>query len=173
VSGKTIEKERLGIRSSVMRRVAGYFATGVAVVTTRDESGRVYGLTMNAVSSLSLDPSLFLICVDRTSKSLCALLESEVFAINFLAREQEELSRVFASKVEDKFAGVGYHTSLTGAPLLDGALAAVECSVIDTYPGGDHVIVSGQVENVEITGGEPLLFYQGGYAGLSRDRRTS
>lgn len=155
------------VESVQLRQVAGHFATGVTVVTSRDGSGEFCGLTMNAVSSLSLDPPLFLICVDRKSKSLQTILESGVFAINVLARDQEEVSGIFASKVENKFAEVDYRLGVTEVPLLDGTVASIECRVVDSYPGGDHVIICGQVENAEVNGGEPLLFYQGGYAELS------
>lgn len=155
------------MRAAELRHAAGHFATGVAVVTTRDNDGEFYGLTMNAVTSLSLDPPLFLICVDKTSDTLPALLESRVFAINILAHEQEPISRVFASKEKDKFAGIGYHIGETGVPLLSDTLATIECRIAETYPGGDHVILLGQVERTEVDDkGEPLLFYRGGYAEL-------
>lgn len=155
------------MRAAELRRAAGHFATGVTVVTTRDGKGEFYGLTMNAITALSLEPPLFLICVDNTSDTLPALSESGVFAINVLAHDQEVISRVFATKDKDKFVGIGHHVGETGAPLIDDTLAAIECQVTETYPGGDHVVVLGQVERIEVNDkGEPLLFYRGRYAEL-------
>lgn len=157
-------KER---EAAELRLAAGHFATGVTVVTTRDEDGESYGLTVNAITSLSLEPPLFLICVDKTTDTLPSLLESRVFAINVLAHDQEAISRVFATKGNDKFAGIGYHTGETGAPLIDDTLVTIECRITDTYPGGDHVVILGRVERFEVNDkSEPLLFYRGGYAGL-------
>jgi flavin reductase (DIM6/NTAB) family NADH-FMN oxidoreductase RutF len=155
------------MQAAELRHAAGHFATGVAVITTRDENGEFYGLTMNAVTCLSLEPPLFLICVDNKSDTLPVLLESRVFAINILAHDQETLSRVFASKGKDKFEGIGYHIGETGAPLLNDTLAAIECRISETYPGGDHVVILGRVERIEVNDkSEPLLFYRGGYAEL-------
>ena len=155
------------MQTAELRQVAGLFATGVAVITTRDKDSEFYGLTMNAMASLSLKPSLFLICVDNASDTLPALLESSVFAINILARDQEHISRIFASKEKDKFEGVGYHVGETGVPLLDDTLATIECRLYETYPGGDHIILVGQVERTEVNDqSEPLVFYRGGYAEL-------
>ena len=157
------------LEAAELRHVAGQFATGVVVVTTRDEDGAPYGLTMNAMTSLSLYPPLFLICVDNASDTLPVLLESRVFVVNVLADDQESISRVFASKGTDKFDGIGYHAGETGAPLFDGTLATIDCRVVETYPGGDHTILLSEVERTEVDDKkEPLLFYRGDYAELKR-----
>jgi flavin reductase (DIM6/NTAB) family NADH-FMN oxidoreductase RutF len=149
------------------RRVMGQFATGVTVVTTRlgDE---VHGLTANAVCSVSLEPLLVLVCVDHAADTHPLLEKSGVFAVNILSDEQEGLSRVFAGPTEEK-AGrletMGYRTAATGAPIIEGCLAYLDCRVVAAYPGGDHTIFVGQVEEAEI--GEdvpPLLFFRGRYA---------
>ena len=156
------------LENTTLRRAAGHFATGVTVVTTRNRDGELSGLTMNALTCLSLDPPLFLICVGNASDTLPVLLENRSFAINILARDQESISWVFASKDEDKFDGIAYRIGETGSPLLEDVLATVECRITETYPGGDHVIILGRVERTGVHDHktEPLLFYRGGYAEL-------
>lgn len=151
-----------------LRSFAACMPTGVTVVTTRDADGALLGLTMNAVTSLSLGPPLFLICVDHGSATRRALRHSGVFAINVLAHDQEQLSRLFASKGPDKLVGVGYALGRLGVPLLDGALAVAECRVQEVFRGGDHDIVTGLVEWTQVRAGEPLLFHGGAYARLRR-----
>lgn len=149
-----------------LRLFAGHFPTGVAVVTTRDRNGQNYGITINAVTSLSLDPALLLICLDSRSNTLPAVLDSGGFCLHVLGAHQEHLSRTFASKHEDKFSMVEFQTSPNGSPLLEGVVAASECRVTSVHPGGDHTIVVAAVEQVHMAGGEPLLFHRGAYAKL-------
>jgi flavin reductase (DIM6/NTAB) family NADH-FMN oxidoreductase RutF len=150
-----------------LRRIMGQFATGVTILTTRDAAGAVYGLTANAVSSLSLVPPLLLICIDRKAESFPHFLASRVFAMNILSTAQEELSGRFAKSGGDKFAGVSYRLGTLGAPLLDGALAWAECRIVVTHEAGDHVIHVGEVEAADAPGGDPLLFFQGRYRRLA------
>ena len=144
------------------RTAMGHFASGVTVVTTRDGDEPV-GLTVSAFCSLSLDPPLVLICIDQNVTSHDAISSAGRFAVNILGTEQEELSRRFASRMDDKFEGVGTTQGLGGVPLLSGSLANVECRLRDRLPGGDHTIFVGEVENVEIGEGEPLLYFRSGY----------
>lgn len=148
------------------RRVLGHFATGVTIVTTCDGDGRPTGLTVSAFCSLSLDPPLVLVCVDHKSQSYPALRDSGRFAINVLCREQEDASRRFASTRLDKFEGVPYTLSALRLPLLDGALAHIECTTATQYPQGDHTIFVGRVERAHASHGEPLLYHRGRYARL-------
>ncbi len=154
------------ITSTDLRSFAGQFATGVAVVTTRSAEGELAGVTINAVTSLSLTPPLFLICLDHKSNTLGALLSSGKFAIHFLAKGQTGVSKIFASKSADKFAEVDHSAGENGSPIISGVLAAAECSLAEMCPGGDHTIIIGQVEKVHIHGGEPLLYHRGAYAAL-------
>ena len=149
------------VSATELRKFAETFATGVTVVTTRDNSGNFFGLTMNAVTSLSLDPPLYLICVDKTSMSLPALLENCVFGLSVLNKDQGYISRIFASQQDDKFADVSYQIGETGVPLIDGALASIECDVSRSYSEGDHIIIIGSVRCSRIRDGEPLIFYRG------------
>lgn len=146
-----------------LRELAGHFATGVAVITTRDTEDRYYGLTVNAVTSLSLDPPLYLICLDQTSNTLSPILESQVFGLSFLQEGQGSVSNLFAAKRENKFNDVAYKLGYRGVPLIEGAVATAVCGLEQTFPGGDHTIVVGHIEDYDITGGRPLIFYQGHY----------
>lgn len=157
------------------RRAVGQFATGVAVVTCDSPSGPA-GLTTNALTSLSLDPLLLLVCFDNASRTLPVLRESGRFAVNILAAEQADLARVFASKrvAQEKFELVT-HEVAHGVPVLDGALAWLACDLRELLPGGDHTIGIGEVTHVDSRDGEPLVFWAGAYAALqdpSRARRT-
>ncbi len=151
------------IDKRILRDVAGHFATGVAVVTTRDDRCRYYGLTMNAITCLSLDPPLYLICVANTSNTLEPLCSSRIFAINILGQEQQKLAQWFAGKNPDKFVDVPFHFGRFDIPLLDGAVAMIECRLEALYPGGDHVIAVGAVAELHVHGGLPLVFHGGRY----------
>jgi flavin reductase (DIM6/NTAB) family NADH-FMN oxidoreductase RutF len=150
------------------RRVLGHLATGVTVVTARAPAGPLRGLTATAVASLSLDPPLVLACVDHASDTHDAIRESEAFAISVLAEDGERLSRRFAdAPVDEKFEGVAYRTEETGAPVLDAALAWVDCRLRHDYDGGDHTIFVGEVVAGDAVEGAPLLYFRGGYGRLS------
>jgi flavin reductase (DIM6/NTAB) family NADH-FMN oxidoreductase RutF len=146
-----------------LRRLMGQFATGVTVITTKGADGTPYGLTANAFTSLSLDPPLCLVCVDRKAESFAHFYDSKVFTVNILTTEQEELSNRFAKSGGDKFTDIETVPGHHGAPLIAGALATLECRITDTLEGGDHVIHVGRIERHAINGGEPLLFFQGKY----------
>ena len=149
-----------------LRRVMGSFCTGVTVITTRDDAGNPFGLTANAVTSVSLVPPLLLVCVDRTAESHVHFFTSKVFVVNILCEEQEQLSRRFAVSGGDKFTDVACHPGRLGAPVLDGTLGHLECRIVETHEAGDHVIHVGEVEHAETRGGRPLLFFQGKYERL-------
>jgi len=149
------------------RKVVGHFASGVTVITTWDAEGRPAGLTANAFTSVSLDPPLVLVCVDHKAQSYPAMQASGRFAVNILALGQDALSKRFAVSGGDKFDGLAWSTGPAGLPLLSGALAALECHTVHTYPGGDHTIFVGRVEAVQAQDAEPLLYYQGKYNRLS------
>jgi flavin reductase (DIM6/NTAB) family NADH-FMN oxidoreductase RutF len=152
-----------------LRKVMGLFATGVTVITTRDQSGRPYGLTANAVTSLSLTPPLLLICVDRKAETFPHFFDSKIFVLNILSEAQEALSRRFATTGGDKFAGVPCHVGRLGTPILEDTLGHIECRIIETLEGGDHVIHIGEVEHAEAHDGRPLLFFRGKYRHIAGD----
>src|SRR5690606_9495250 len=148
-----------------LRRVMGHFATGVTVVTAVDaELGQPYGLTANAVASVSLKPPLVLACVEAESDTHPRIRAAGAFAISVLAADQETLARRFAElEAAEKFRGVGYREEVTGAPVLEDALAWVDCRVWAEYPGGDHTLFVGEVVAGDARVGAPLIFFRGGY----------
>jgi len=154
-----------------LRRVMGCFATGVTVITTRDRHGTPYGLTANAVTSLSLDPPLLIVCVDRKAETFLHFYDSKRFVVNVLAEDQEALSRRFAVSGGDKFDGVGFRLGRLETAILAGAIAHLECRIVATHEGGDHVIHVGEVEHAEGREGQPLLYFRGKYRSLADDSR--
>ena len=153
----------MAIDRSEFRRVMGHFATGVTIVTTHDGNGKNFGLTANAVCSLSLSPPLVLVCVDKSAESYPAFERSHAFAVNILTLAQREMSERFAVSGGDKFTGLACRTGVTGSPILEGVLAYVECRVVAAHDGGDHTIYVGEVEGSDAIAGEPLLFFRGRY----------
>ncbi len=154
----------MAIEAQELRRVMGHFATGVTVITTIDERGNPNGLTANAFLSLSLDPPLVLISVDKAATCYaCFGLENGFFTVNFLSEEQEEISRRFATKGVDKFADLKWHRGTNNAAIIDDTIGYVECKIRECHDGGDHTIVVGEIIKVEATGDRPLLFFRGKY----------
>lgn len=145
------------------RHVLSHFASGVTVITTTDADTRPAGLTASAFTSVSLDPPLILVCVDHKSQTYPALLERGRFAVNILRADQSDLSKRFASTRLDKFTDVGHRMSDLGLPLLDDALAFLECSTVNTHVEGDHTIFVGLVERAGTSSGDPLLYVRGQY----------
>lgn len=156
------------IDKDLFRAVLGRFASGVTIVTTTDADGCDHGMTVSAFSSLSLDPPLVLVCIDHNASVWPAFERAEHFAINILGSQQEALSRRFSSRDGDRFAGVGFTRGITGVALLDDTLASVECVVTSRVPHGDHSILVGSVEGGTARDLQPLLYYRGGYASLTR-----
>lgn len=152
-----------------LRDVFGCFATGVTIITAREASGVPVGLTANSFSSVSLDPPLILFNLDRDANCARAFSVGSSFTVNVLKHDQQAQSNHFASKVEDKFASgeFSWTDGENGCPVLDGALAVLECTCDSLHDGGDHWIIIGRVTRAAGDGdGEPLLFYRGRYAGL-------
>ena len=153
------------IDESEFRRVIGHFATGVCVVTSCRDDGAACGLTMSAVSAVSLNPTLVLVCVDHGSDSLEWIEAAGYYAVNVLEEGHgETLARRFAGGgAEEKFRGTAWRAERTGAPVLDEALAWMDCRVTAALPGGDHTIFIGEVLAADAREGTPLLYYRGGY----------
>jgi flavin reductase (DIM6/NTAB) family NADH-FMN oxidoreductase RutF len=142
------------------------FASGVTVVTCHVPGGEMRGITVSAFSSLSLDPPLVLVCIDKRASLHDDLKEGGFFAVNFLAEDQEPVSRRFASKDNDRFNGINCSKGQTQTPLIEGALGFVECRVVNVYAGGDHTIFVGEVEATCVRDGRPLLYFRGDYSNL-------
>lgn len=164
-----MEEPAAGITEAEFRYAMGHFATGVSVVTSVGPDGAPVGTTASAVTSLSLDPPLVLVCFDRASLTLHAIAAHGAFAVNVLAAPQRHLSARFARRgLTATWDGVRHRPGRTGSPRLEGVLATLECTVEHRLPGGDHEIVVGRVRAVE-TGADaaaPLLYWRGGYASL-------
>jgi flavin reductase (DIM6/NTAB) family NADH-FMN oxidoreductase RutF len=154
------------VEKAEFRRALGHFAAGVTVVTSKLDDETLSGITVTAFSSLSLDPPLVLVCIDKRARMHDRLPVGGNFAVNLLAADQEFVSRRFASSEPDQFREIGYREGSLGAPLIAGAISAIECRVVDRLPGGDHTIVIGQVESTHVLEGKPLLYFRGGYAQL-------
>lgn len=149
--------------SAKYRQVLGHFPTGVTVVTAMTDDGPA-GMAIGSFSSVSLEPPLVLFCPQKTSTSWNRIKGSGSFCVNILAEDQEDVSRVFASKSDDKFAEIGWKRSGNGAPQITGVLAHIDCEIHEVLDGGDHDIVVGRVSALEVNHeGGPLVFFRGGY----------
>ncbi len=149
--------------ASTYRTVLGHFATGVVLVTAIDGDEPV-GMACNSFSSVSLEPPLVLFCAAKSSSTWPRIETSGKWAANILDEDGEEVCRLFAQKGADRFARIAYTPGRTGSPILEDALAFVDCETVDKHDAGDHVIVVGRVIELGYQHeGKPLLFYRGGY----------
>ena len=143
------------------------FAAGVTIITTTDGAGQPFGLTATAFSSVSKEPPLCLVCVSHAADAYPALHAAGRFAVNILAHAQKDLSARFATHGIDKFAGVAWAPGrATGCPLLDGALASVECVVSTTVAAGEHDVIVGAIQSIRVADGAPLVYFRGHYREL-------
>jgi flavin reductase (DIM6/NTAB) family NADH-FMN oxidoreductase RutF len=164
------------IAAAEFRHAVGHFATGVTVVTSVGPGGEPVGTTANAVSSLSLDPPMVLVCFDLSSQTLAAIRGHGAFTVNVLAAAQQHLSVRFARRGDvAAWDGVGHRRGPTGSPRLDGVLAVLECTVEHRLPGGDHEIIVGRVREAETAPDDtkPLLYWRGGYAALGGPHQSA
>ena len=151
------------INQARYRQVLGHFATGVTVVTGLHQ-GTPIGLSVSSFTSVSLDPPLVGFCVARRSRTWPRMRAGRGFCVNVLAEDQEAISRVFATTGSDKFRGIGWRPAPSGAPILAGVLAWIDCRLEAEHDGGDHVLVLGRVRELDVAHeGGPLIFYRGGY----------
>ena len=151
--------------SQMQRKIMGRFATGVTVAST-STGGQTWGMTANAVTSLSLDPPLVLLAVVCDSQSHAMFTQGGCFALNILTVEQEELSNRFAFSGPKDFSDLETTTAKTGAPILTNTLGWVDCRVRETISGGDHDIFIGEIVAGKLGDGEPLVFFEGKYKRL-------
>lgn len=149
--------------SRALRNALGRFATGVTIITTVDAQGQRLGLTANSFNSLSLEPPLVLWSLRQSSPNLPAFVDAPRFAVNVLAESQIELSRRFASQVDDKFADGAWSDGLHGVPVLAGAAAVFECERVSHQGAGDHMLFIGRVLSLVESAVPPLLFQAGRY----------
>lgn len=153
---------------NVMRRVCGSYATGVAIVGTRCDDGRLCGLTVNSFASVSLDPPLILWSLNRSSPSLPHFDREGPFAVSILSEQQNEIALRFARPIEEKFADVGHRLGDSGAPIVEGSVAYLECAAFNAVEAGDHMIFVWKVlAAAETPERAPLAFHAGGFRSIS------
>jgi flavin reductase (DIM6/NTAB) family NADH-FMN oxidoreductase RutF len=157
---------RMSLNASDFRQAMGCFATGVTVITV-DQDGEVHGMTANAFTAVSLDPVLVLVCVDHRARTHAHLHARKRFGVNVLRRDQQTISDYYARAAEThehpEVSGARFNRTAQGTPVLEGALAYLECRLHSTQPAGDHTIFIAEVEQVVVRGGEPLLYFRSQY----------
>ncbi len=151
------------------RQAWGKFATGVSVVTTVEQDGSVHGMTANGINSVSLDPLLALVCVGHAAASYPLIKQSRRFAINILGEDQQPVAEYYARPTDEKTGDldVSFTHTQRGSATVDGSLAHMDCRVVTEHEAGDHTIFIGEVEEIEIGDGKPLLYYEGRFSSLA------
>lgn len=156
-----------------LRSTLGQFATGVTIVTGRDDEGVPFGMTANSFASVSMDPPWVLWNIAKTAQCFDRFMQAQHFAIQILATDQRALASQFATRLDDKFSGVEWHAGDHELPLFDGVVARLICRQARLLDGGDHTIVVGEVESHAITNDcDPLVFYDGGFRDLRGESKT-
>lgn len=160
----------MSVTQADFRKALGCFATGVTVITV-DHEGEVHGMTANAFTSVSLDPQLVLVCVDHKAKTHAHLHAKKRFGVNVLASDQRAISQYYAKPARthehaEEEAGAKFDRTAHGTPVLNGALAYLECRLHTAQDAGDHTIFIAEVEDVVVREGEPLLFFRGNYRAI-------
>jgi flavin reductase (DIM6/NTAB) family NADH-FMN oxidoreductase RutF len=155
------------LSSIEFRKAMGCFATGVTIITL-DLEGEVHGMTANAFASVSLDPPLLLVCVDHNARTHAHMHAKKRFGVNILAEHQRVISEYYARPVHiheraEEEAGARFDRTAQGTPILNGALAYLECKLQSAQDAGDHTIFIAEVEEVVVRQGDPLLFFRGKY----------
>jgi flavin reductase (DIM6/NTAB) family NADH-FMN oxidoreductase RutF len=157
----------MSVAQAEFRKAMGSFATGVTVITV-DYEGEIHGMTANAFSSVSLDPLLVLVCVDQRARTHAHLHARKRFGVNVLAENQHAVSEYYARpspthRYAEQEAGARFDRTEHGTPVLNGALAYLECRLHSAQDAGDHTIFIAEVEDVVVREGEPLLYFRGEY----------
>lgn len=155
------------ITKDEFRHALGRFPSGVTVVTTKTADGHFHGLTVSAFCSVSLEPPLILVCIQKTTGSYHAFEESKAFVVNILCESQAAISNHFASHIENKFGAIDYVTGIKNIPVLKDCLVNLECRLVNSYDGGDHTIFVGEIEKAHIRDGNPLAYFHGSYRQIS------
>jgi flavin reductase (DIM6/NTAB) family NADH-FMN oxidoreductase RutF len=160
------------LSQSEFRKALGHFSTGVTVVTVEREPGKIHGMTANSFTSVSLEPMLILVCVDKRAKMLGLLEKKKRFGISVLKAGQEAISEYFAKREHSSEAeqrlGIHFRPTTGGAPVIEGTLLQMGCNLIASHLAGDHTIFVGEVHDAEMHEGEPLLYFRGEYRRIAR-----
>jgi flavin reductase (DIM6/NTAB) family NADH-FMN oxidoreductase RutF len=157
------------VSSEVFRRACGRFGTGVAVAGAIDANGVPHGLTVSSFSSVSLDPPLVSICLGHAIAAIDVFRQSRYFGLSILGENQRHVSERFATRLDDRFESLAWWRGETGVPLLDGALATMECETWHRVAAGDHDIFIGEMLHASVTDGAPLIHFKGDYGRLAID----
>ena len=156
----------MSLTPSDFRQAMACFATGVTIITV-DQDGEVHGMTANAFTAVSLDPVLVLVCVDQRARTHAHLHSRKRFGVNVLRNDQQTISEYYARSAEThqhpEEAGARFDRTAQGTPVLQGALAYLECRLHSTQTAGDHTIFIAEVEEVVVRDGEPLLYFRSQY----------
>ena len=155
------------VTSEQFRRACGRFATGVTVASALDAQGTPHGLTVSSFTSVSLEPPLVLICLGHAVTVIDIFRSAAHFGVNILSDHQRDLSEQFARKGHDRFNGVKWRPGQTGAPLIEGVLAQIECQVHQRFTSGDHDIFVGNMVRMHVAEGHPLIYYASRYRKLA------
>ncbi len=153
------------VSAGEFRNALRKFASGVTIVTVAGD-GELHGMTASSFASVSLDPPLVLVCLDKSSRTRALIAQTGAFAVNVLRSDQEETSRAFARSGVKPFASIAHRAGSSGAPLLDDAIAVLECSTYQVFEAGDHDVVLGEVRTAATPGGDPLVYFDGAYRSL-------
>lgn len=160
------------IDSETLRTVLRQWASGVTVVTSTD-GDELHGMTVSSFASVSLDPPLVLICLERSTRTYELVSRTGIFAVSILATDQQEISDLFAGRVPDegdRLANVRYRLAPTGAPILEGCLGFLDCSLVARHEAGTHSVFIGQVQAAEVhQAGAPLIYFDRNYRKLNLD----
>jgi flavin reductase (DIM6/NTAB) family NADH-FMN oxidoreductase RutF len=167
MSSEGLQERARRVSSEEFRHACGRFATGVTIASVVDGEGTPQGLTVNSFTSVSLEPPLVLIALAHAASVMEAFREARYFAVNVLSAGQRALSERFARKGHDRFDGLKWHAGETGAPLLEGTLAEIECSIRYRFTAGDHDLIVGEMERAAVREGEPLVYFGGRYRKLA------
>lgn len=169
MSSTSSNRHRAAVSSEEFRRACGRFTTGVTIASVLDHKGAAHGLTVSSFTSVSLDPPLILICLGHAVTMIETFRGASHFGISILREEDRALSQRFASKGHDRFDGVAWRPGKTGVPLVDCALAALECEVYQRFAAGDHDLLVGRVVRTWVQDGAPLIHYASHYRKLASD----
>ena len=147
--------------TKLLKKTLGKYLTGVTIVTSTDHDGNPIGMTVNSFTSVSLQPSLVLWCIDKKQPSYNSFMNANGYAVNILSKEQNGLCYKFASQLDDKFENVNWKRSENGFPLVKNSLAWFDCKKWNYYSGGDHQILVGEVTSFDSFELEPLTYWNG------------
>ncbi len=156
------------LSNQVFKRAMGLFPSGVAIVTTIAVNGNKHGFTASALSSLSLDPPLILVCLANSADCFEPFITSDKLAINVIGEKQHDLAFKFATKGVDKFDGDEFIEGNTGLPIIQDCILSLECKIKNTFPGGDHEILISEVLHANINEGTPSIWFEGNFRNISQ-----